>query len=435
MMKIKSSFFMLVFMLGLKVQAQDTLTVQQAIALALQNNYSIIIASNEALIAEKNNTLGNAGFLPNVSANFSQTNNVNNTKQQFFSGDTREGKGVNSNSLNANIQMNWTVFDGMSMFVNRQKLGEFEAIGELNSRIQIEKTVSQVIVAYYDIVQRQKQIAAIRNAIEISAERKKISEERLSIGSGSGLELLQAQVDINADSSALLRQEYALANSKIVLNELLARIPETSFLVSGKIELQQGLVYDELLQKVTAQNPEIAIAKRNATIAALNQKQTRSNYLPGVSLNSGYTFSRSTSEIGILQYSQNSGINYGLTARWTIFNGLENKRLTQVAKINSSNLENQRLQTELRIKSDLYQIYTAYLSYSNLQRIEKENLGVANQNLFIATEKMRIGTISAIELREAQRNLVDAEFRLVMTEYEAKLAETELLRLSGQLVK
>lgn len=418
-----------------KGNAQDTLAVQDAIEAALKNNYDIIIAGNEAAIAERNNTFGNAGFLPDVSTNFGQLNNINDTRQQFFNGEVREGNNVKSNSLNANIQMNWTVFDGLSMFTNKEMLEEFEVIGELQARAQIENTMAQVVITYYDIVQKQKRIGAIKNAIEISAERKQIAEEKLKIGSGSGLEVLQASVDINADSSALLRQEYDLLNTKTVLNELLARAPETPFSVSEKIVIGENLVYEELSQKVMAQNPEIIIAKKNSGIAALNLQQTRSAYLPTLSLNSGYNFSRAASELGLLQFNQNQGINYGLTASWTLFNGFNRNRQKQVTQINVSSLETVRQQTELRIKSDLYQFYTAYVTATSLLKIEEKNLEVAQQNLSIATEKMRLGTITDIELREAQRNLIDAEFRLIITEYEAKLAETELLRLSGLLLK
>ena len=419
----------------LKGNAQDTLMIREAIETALKNNYTIIIAHNDALIAKKNNTPGNAGFLPDVSANFVQTNNINDTKQQFFSGEIREGSNVKANSLNANIQMNWTVFDGLSMFTNQERLKEFELIGELNARIQIENTVSQVITTYYNIVQQQRRIEALKNVIEISSERKRIAEEKLRIGSGSGLESLQATVDLNTDSSALLRQEYNTIIFKSALNELLSRAPETSFSVSDKIPMEENLKYEELSQKVAEQNPEVLLARRNTNIAALNLKQTRSSYLPSISLNSGYNFSNSESELGLLRVSQNKGINYGLTASWTLFNGFNNRRIRQVTQIELYNQETVQQQAELGIKSDFYRIYTYYITSISLLKIENRNLQVAEQNLLVATERMRLGTINALELREAQRNLIDAEFRLITAEYEAKLAETELLRLSGQLMK
>ncbi|MBA3900598.1 MAG: TolC family protein [Bacteroidetes bacterium] len=425
---------MIFLVIGLKANAQEILELDRAIEIALKNNYSIIIAKNDALLAKTNNTLGNAGFLPNVGLNFGQTENINDTRQVFFNGEVREGDNVTISNMNSNLQLQWTIFDGFHMFATRNMLEEFEKIGELNARIRIDETISQVIGTYYAIVQKQKQILAIKNAIEISTERKRIAEERLAIGSSSGLEALQASVDVNADSSALLRQEFDLINTKAALNELLARGPEIAFAVTDAIVMGGVLKYEELLQKTQLQNPELLIAQRNTRIADLSLRQARSSILPTVSVVSGLHYNTMEAQIGILQSNVNRGVNYGLTASWTIFNGFTQKTRRQVAQIEIMNNDMARHQSELRIKNELYQLYIAYVTSKSLVDIEQKNLNVAQRNLNVSTERMKLGAINALELREAQRSLIDAEFRLIMAEYEAKLTETELLRLSGQLI-
>ncbi|HET6245768.1 MAG: TolC family protein [Bacteroidetes bacterium] len=434
MHKIKLFIILFLAVSTFNADAQEVMDIQQAIDIALKNNYSIVIARNEALIAETNNTPGNAGFLPQVGANFFRGENLNYTRQEFFNGEVREGSNVKTSNMNANIQLNWTLFDGFNMFATRKMLQEFEDIGILNTKIKVDLTISQVIATYYAIVQKQKQIKTIKNAIEISQERKRIAKERLNIGAGSGLEMLQASVDINSDSSALLRQEFDLIRTKAALNELLIRDPEFDFIVPDQILMREVLKYEELAQKVSQQNPELLIAQRNSRIADLNLKQSQSSIYPTISVNSGYVYSNFESQLGLLQSNLNRGVNYGLTASWGLFNGFTQKTRRKVAQIEIMNQDNLRQQTELRVKNELYQIYTSYITSKLLVDIEKKNLEVAQQNLNVSTEKMKIGTITAIELREAQRNLIDAEFRLIMTEYEAKLSETELLRLSGQLI-
>ena len=432
---IKITLIAIPAILTLNVEAQELLGLPKAIEIALQNNYSIKIARNEALIAQKNNNLGNAGFLPDVGANFSQLENINDTRQQFFNGEVRAGDNVRTSNVNANVQLNWTLFDGFNMFATRDILEEFEQIGELNAKIRMDETVSQVIATYYAIVQKQKQIAAIKNAIEISSERKRIAEEKLAIGAGSGLAVLQASVDINTDSSALLRQELDYINTKAIFNELLSRDPQTPFSVSEIIVMEKVLNFEELSGSIMKQNPELLIAQRNTSIADLTLKQTRSTIFPAVTVNSGYNYTSFQSQLGLLQSNLNRGVNYGLTASWNLFSGFTNRTRRQVAQIEIVNRENIQDQIQLRLKNELFQLYSSYITLRSLIAIEKSNLRVAQENLNVSTEKMKLGTITAIELREAQRNLIDAEFRLIMAEYEAKLAETELLRLTGQLIK
>jgi len=79
-------------------------------------------------------------------------------------------------------------------------------------------------------------------------------------------------------------------------------------------------------------------------------------------------------------------------------------------------------------------VYQSYLNALRLIELEQQSLDIAEQSQEIALERFRLGTIDSIELREAQQTLINAENRLIIAQVEAKNAETELLRLSGQLV-
>ncbi len=428
------SFLMLICMSGVS-HAQDSLDVNGAIAIALEQNYDIRIARNDAEIARIGNNWGNAGFLPSLTANFNRDEEIIDTRQQFFTGEVREGENVKNNFLNGNVVLDWTIFGGMAALTTRDQLMAFEDIGRVGAQVQVENAVSQVIAAYYDLVQKQKQKKAIENAIEISLERKILAEERLRIGSGSGQEVLLASVDINADSAALIRLEYEIVDGKAVLNQLMGREPDTEFEVVTRIEIREDLIFADLSQKVMAQNRELTLARTDVQLAELGLKTSRSTMFPTLGVIADYRYQRSESEIGFLQSNQTSGLTYGVVARWTIFDGLQNRTANQIAKITIENSQQSLEQAELRLRSELYRYYTAYVTVSRLYGLEQKNVEVARENLDISTEMMRIGTITALQLREAQRSLIDAEFRLIQTSYELKISETELLRLSGDLLR
>mgnify|MGYP001400339307 FL=1 len=435
MVRVSILFFTFFFLSLSGAAGQEKLSLDEAVRIAMQNNFNVKIAMNDAVINKTNNTIGNAGLLPEVALNFGNSYNINNTRQEFFSGDTREGNGVNTSNINANIQLAWTVFDGMRMFVNRDRLKEIENLGELNIRLQMENTVSQVMSVYYNIEQHQRRIETIQKAIEISKERYELASLKKNVGSGSGIPVLQAKVDINADSSALIRQQLILKTTKIQLNEILGRSPEIIFDISTLTDNQKDVDFQELSEMTAQRNLMLQMADKNIRLSELNVKLWEGNKYPTIDLNLGYNFSRLKAEIGILKFNQNAGLSYGLTGRWNIFNGWNNKREIQVAKLGIETGKLTKEQTALSLKTDLFTLYNNYLTSRELTKIEEENIRIAEQNLDITTEKMRLGTIDALELRQAQLNLVDVEFRKITSAFEARMAHLELMRLSGQLLK
>lgn len=413
--------------------SQEILTLEQAIKIALENNFNIKLAQADVVISNTNNTYGNAGFLPEINLNFNRAYNINNTRQQFFSGDTREGNNVNSNNLNANIQLNWRIFDGMNMFVQKNRLEKMEEMSFANLRLETENLTSNVIQNFHIIQQLKKRITVLDSAISLSQTRRKLAIQKENIGVGSGQDILQTTVDINTDSTALVRQLWEIENAKVALNLLLARDPNTDFEVALENPNYEALLFEPLWDRTLRENSQLNILDKSIQLADLNIKQAKTRYLPVVSLNTGYTFARSAAEIGILQFNQNSGMTYGVTGTWTLFSGFNNKRQTQIAKLEYDNqvlIKEQNIQS---LKGMLAQTFNQYLMNKELERIEQKNIEVAQKNLDISMEKMRIGTITGFEIREAQKNVIDAEFRYIDTQYMSRIAEIELLRISGQL--
>ncbi len=412
---------------------QSLLTLEDAVKTAVQNNYNIRIAQNNATIQVANNTNGNAGMLPEVALNFSQSFNINNTKQELANGEIRQGNGANSRNMNANIQANWTAFDGMRMFVTKDRLEQIENLGKINIQLQIENTISEVMSTYYGIEHQIKRIETIHEAISISSDRLALAKLKKEAGTGSGIPVLQAEVDINADSSNLINQEMILKNLKINLNRLMATPATNDFTVANTQDITVPAV-EEILNAANKRNKLLLISDNNIEISKLTIKQWQANQYPTIDLNIGYNFTRLNAEIGLIKFNQNAGINYGLTGRWNIFNGWNNKREIQVAKLN---LETEKLNKEnlsAQIETDIYTLYNEYKNAQQISSQEDKNISVAQQTLNITNEKMRLGTINDLELRQAQLNVTEAQFRKIQASYSAKIAILALNRLAGGLV-
>jgi outer membrane protein TolC len=417
------------------VQAQDTISLAEVIATGLEQNFSIRLARIDATIAENNNTLGKAGFLPTLTATGTKSWTVNNTKLEFFSDDVREGKNAHSDNFNPNATLTWTIFDGFNMWISKKRLNELENMGEIQARIAVEENVIRMVAAYYQIVQQEMLLDVIREALSLSLERKKLSEARIRYGADSKLDLLQALSDLDADSARLLQAENLVQQLKADLNVLMGRDPQTSFFVKKDIPVAESLLMEPLLEKSLENNAVLLAARSNTKLASLGTKQAMGNFFPRLSFYTAYNYNISHAQIGIMKQNKSYGYTYGLTASFPLFEGFNRNTDLKNARLLQQSAEISYQAQELALRSDVYKTYRDYSNALALIRMETRNLEMVRENVAIAAEKYRLGTLSAIDLRTVQQKQIDAESRLISAKVQAKQAEQELLRLSGELYK
>jgi outer membrane protein len=426
--------FIILLLLTFSAEAQDTLTLEQSIDLGLKNNYSIIISRNAEHIAKNNNSIGVAGFLPQVNANFNDTYNKQSTKAVFATGQEKVGSGVKSNIISANTLVNWTIFNGFNAYINKSRLEELQSAGESQARMNIEITVDQIIVTYFAIVQQQKRFAVIQEAINLSLQRLKLAEAMKNIGTGSDQAILQATVDANADSARLVQQISNVINSKADLNRLLARDPGTSFEVKNNIEINTTLTLPDLQEKLDKQNAQLLVSRANVNVARYTIDNFKTQYSPLVNVFGGYNYSKSVTPFGAQLFNQSNGLTYGVTASWNIFNGGVTTTNIQNSKILLQSGQMQYEDTKLSLHNDLYKFFNNYKTSIQLIKIQTSNVASARRDVDIAMGRYRLGNINDIDLRVTQQKLIDAENNLLVAQYTAKQAEIELQRLSGQLL-
>jgi outer membrane protein len=413
--------------------AGDTLRVNEAVALALEKNFSISLAQNDQQVAGINNSVGASGMLPRLDLTGSKTRTVNNTKQEYFNGTSKVANNAATNNFLSGLQLSWTVFDGLNMFIQRNKLNELENLSGFQLRSVIEGTVADVINTYFEIVSQEALEKVYREALQISANRKNFADAKYKLGSGSELAVLQATVDMNADSANLIRQTALIENLKADLNFLLCRDLGQPFAVTSGIQVITDLDYEKLIRKAEEENQDLQIARNAISLASLAVKELKSQQMPRLTVNSGIRYSKSSSDADLFKFSRTYGYNMGLSFSYNIFNGFTTRQKISAAKIRSESAEIDLKNTQLEIRSNLRQVYNDYVTNLKLVQFETRSLEFARHSFSIAEEKYRIGSLNDIEFRETQSKLVEAENRLLSAQFRCKLAETELLRLSGQL--
>ena len=411
-------------------------TLQDCLQEGIENNYSIKIQRNRQIVSDNNATIGNAGFLPSLSAQGRYSGNSQDTDTKLR--DTRqivEENGIFNQTIDAGVDLNWIIFEGFNVVSTYRKLQELKSQGELNTRIAIENLIADITAEYYNYIQQKIRLKNLRYAVALSKERLRIVEQRYRIGNFSGLDYQQARVDFNSDSSKFMKQQETLKSSAIVLNELLARedLDKTITVADTAITVDKFIELNDIMDSMMDNNASLLLAKSQSSVSELEYKITSSQSYPYLRMNAGYGYTKNTYNKGQNLYRGTLGADFGLTLGVNIFDGNNARRLRRNAKLNIENTRLEQAGTEQALKADLYNIWHAYENNLQILELEKENLVTAKLNHEIAKERYMLGDLSGIEMREAQKSLLDAEERLLTSQYNTKLCEISLLQISGKI--
>jgi outer membrane protein len=437
LIRIVCTLWLWVIALQLPAFAQERLTLQSALSYALDHNFAIKLGKNTQHIAEVNNTLGNAGMLPILNLNATFTGASNNIRQVFLRDNAvQELDRAHSDQLNSNVQMIWTLFDGLAMFASKDRLEKMEAQSGTALRNTIEFTISSVMQSYATILQQQYLLIAQRDALAISRERYRIAETKIGIGAASSLDVLQARNDMNADSAAVLRQLAIIANAKNQLNVLLGRSAMIPFEAVDSLSMPtQTFSLENLKQRIEQQNTALQFARMSIALTEQDIAVARAQHLPDINLIATVGFNRGQQNFGLVGLNQNQFSSVGLQVSLPLFAGFNIERQVETASLARASAQLTLLQLQLQTEAQIATLLRDYENSVQLAQFEQEGLSAARQNAKIAIEKYRLGGLSSIELRDVQRTLFAAESRFYAALLNARLSETEILRLSGQLVK
>lgn len=410
-------------------------TLKSCLETGLEKNYSIQLVRNEEQISKNNATIANAGYLPTLDLSAGYNGNIDNTEAKAReTGETTKTNGVFDQTLNAGLNLNWTLFDGFKIQANYARLKELERQGETQTRIAIEDFIAELTAEYYNYIQQQIRLDNFRYAMSLSRERLRIVEERYIVGNFSRLDLQQARVDYNADRAQYMKQQESVKTSRIRLNELMANdnMNQNISVNDSIISLNTLLSFDDLWQSTLKNNATLLKSEQNKNLAALDMKIVKSRNFPYLKVNGGYGYTLNKYDISSTSRRDNLGFKFGVTMGINLFDG-NRRREIRNARIEIENAQLQQDDLRQSLKADLSNLWQAYKNNIDMLELERENLLAAIENHEIASERYMLGNLSGIEMREAQKSLLDAEERILTAEFDTKMCEISLLQISGKI--
>lgn len=433
MKKIILLGMMVAFSCRLYGQEDESLTFEKAVEIGLENNFDVKIATNQVLLAENEKKQAGSLLMPVLDLNNTRIYRKEDTEQAFVS--DPENPRIIPNAQTRNNNYSLVAFYGFraDAVVALQRLGKLKEVSELEAKVVIENTVAAIATAYYRLVLEQQRYEVLKHTLKLSDERLEIAKAQYELGRASKRDFLAAQVDYNADLTALVSQEQVIQNSRVNLNELLAIGPDKNFVVNDTITIEDSFSLEELKESAFDQNKGFLATQRMENVAYLQLKELRAQRLPTITLNGSYIDNTLTSDAGFLLSNQQQGINLGATISLNLFSGLALNKRIQAAKIQINNQKHLIEQYENQMLSDLQRTFNTYQNSKRLLEIEKLNYEVAVESSDITLDRFRLGITNYLEFRDAQVSRLQAESRLIESLYTIKENEIELMRLSGNI--
>ena len=397
------------------------MTLDECVDRAVQSNFGIQVAGMQTQQAANNVTV--APFVPTLTGTAQQ----NRTTEEK----TADGRAVNT--LGAGVSLTWRLFDGLGMFATHNLQREQLNVSQLQMRDELEVLVSDIMKQYYLLISLHNQVSLARELMDLSQLRYKEALDKAEIGSASKLEMRLAKIDLNADSSNLIKQEEALRVAYIQMNRMMNSPLSDRGYVNDTILLREQLAREDLMRWADENNVSVLMARAGVRIADLDYKLARAARYPTLDFSAGYNINATDRPNFSGTFSNSNGVNWGFDLGVNIFNGLETNRKLKNARLDRSISETSLSDTELAGRSELEQLYINYLNNLQLIDFERENADVARMNLEAAMLRYKVGDLSGIDFRNIQQQYLEAVDRKIDVIYQAKISEVSLLTLAGQL--
>ena len=435
MKKAKHILLLLLLPGCLPIQAQESFSLHELVQIALEENYQLQIVRKQQQMAENMNTAGNAGMLPSVGISSERTWDIQTTEVNLYTGVTRTGENALNTGFNAMVAVDWTVFDGFSMFARRDRLGHLATLGALDTRYFVEQTIADLSRAYYQLVREQHLLASYRQLKEVSAFRLDLEQQKLRLGSGNALQVHQALIDFHADSALVIDQQMTIHDIQIQINRLINRNPRLPFSTADTLLALQGVATEEELIRLSVMNnQELERARLLEMLAEADHRMERGYRYPELSVFGSYGLSRQTSETGLIESAQSRGPRFGLRVRFSLYDGGRQTTRISNAMLEMESADIFEQDTRAVIEADIIRLTQRYDSYRQQYNLLQQSRDAAARSLTIASEQLQAGAINGIEFRQTQLAALQVDNQLIMLMHAMRTTEIDLYRISGQLI-
>ena len=424
--------FLLLSIANTSLQSQDSLSLSDAVRLALEQNFAIKIAQSDVEIAQLNNTRANAGMLPLVALNANNNATAINFQQKLANGSEIKRPLAFTNNFNTNISANWTLYDGKRMYMEKNRLQLLDDMGQLQLRATMQDIADQTALAWLEVSRRKTVLENIDEILKVFNERLQLATNRLNIGVGNKVDMLQAQIDVNRTEKERITAQNNYRDAQRNLNTLLVRAPELpTTTTSLPIQLPPLPDTAAFLQKILTTNTDLSMLQYRLQVTQNGVEQAKALQKPRVGVTGGYSFQRSDNTAGFFLFSMQHGPLLGVNFTMPLYTGGNLERQRAVAQVESEKIDLQIKQLQVALQQQFYSLTGRLSALRQSLVLDNQTLALAREQQTIASERFRAGQSNILELREAQLALESALFSVQQTQYDIFVTDVLLQAIAG----
>jgi outer membrane protein TolC len=433
MQKISFIVLLLGLLFSQEINAQNNLSLKEAVTIAIQNSYNIKLVENNLSIAQNNNNYGVAGGLPTVTANGTNNNTLTTINQTFPDASRNTTRsGVDGSTLNGGLTATMILFNGYRIAATKDRLESIQKQTEAALQVQMLNTSSTVMQQYYNVIRQLAFLKTIEKSIEASEQRVAIVKTRQELGVANQADLLQSSLDLNALLQAKQNQLLVLDQVKADLFNSMVVPANSNYVFTDSIQVDQKMILSDVESKMKA-HPLLQSAQQLINVNQFLEKETKALMYPTLRANSGFNYNSNKSTAGFILLNESYGPFLGFNLSIPIYAGTANKRAYKNAQINTVNSKIQYDNTAQNLSTELFKTYQNYQNSLKQTPVEIENYKMSDALLSLVMERFKLGEATIVDVKQAQQSFETAGFRLTSLQFSAKIAEIELKRMSNQL--
>ena len=433
MQKISFIVLLLGLLFSQEINAQNNLSLKEAVTIAIQNSYNIKLVENNLSIAQNNNNYGVAGGLPTVTANGNNNNTLTTINQTFPDASRNTTRsGVDGSTLNGGLTATMILFNGYRIAATKDRLESIQKQTEAELQVQMLNTSSTVMQQYYNVIRQLAFLKTIEKSIEASEQRVAIVKTRQEIGVANQADLLQSSLDLNALLQAKQNQLLVLDQVKADLFNSMVVPANSNYVFTDSIQVDQKMILSDVESKMKA-HPLLQSAQQLINVNQFLEKETKALMYPTLRANSGFNYNSNKSAAGFILLNESYGPFLGFNLSIPIYAGTASERAYKNAQISTVSAKIQYDNTAQTLATELFKTYQNYQNSLKQTPVEIENFKMSDALLSLVMERFKLGEATIVDVKQAQQSFETAGFRLTSLQFSAKIAEIELKRMSNQL--
>ena len=422
------------------VQGQESikLSLIDAVAMGLEQNYQLRIVVLQTSQAKNQNTWGMAGALPNLTAQSAgrYSKSENNNPFNYITAVTNDNT-YKSRSVSQALDLGWTLFNGFRVHAQKSKFGLIQQQSLGNEQLVMENTVQAIILSYYRVKVEEEKLDVLGQLLQLSGDRYKRSAQKKKIGAKTTFEFLQDKNIYLTDSTNWISQKLVRKNALRSFNMLIAVSDDKTWELTDKLIYNEpDWKYNALLDSMRSNNYNLKNQYLNLEVLKKDINIQRSQLYPRINFGLGLNYGDQKFENAMgtgggtsIDYYGNASLNFNM------FNGGQVRKAIQNAQIQLNIGKVQLEEQQHTLTNSLKQFYEQFEARGHLFGISSENKETALLNMKLAKEREGLGAISSFDLRDIQLRYLNASISSLEYLYQWFEAKLEVMRLSGQILK